>query len=168
MKNSKETLEKRNKLKREWFKKLKNTDFPKTIKKKCKDCGEIKECQWQHSFTQTGIPEYRCRCIECHKKYLSNLRKKRKNILNEQRFKRAIKVKKQCIDFLGGRCKECGETNLYALTFHHKNPEQKSIEIGKLINNGYSFENEKIQAELKKCELLCFNCHMKKHRGKYV
>lgn len=168
MKNSKETLEKRNRLKREWFQKLKDTDFPRTIKKKCKECGKIKDCQWQHSFTQTGEPEYRARCIDCQKKYFSRLRKSRREKLNEQRFKRAIKVKQQCIDFLGGKCKECGENDLYALTFHHINPEQKNIEIGKLINNGYCFENKKIQEELKKCELLCFNCHMKKHRGKYV
>lgn len=164
MKNSRETLDKRNKLKKEWFDKLKNTDFPKTIKRKCIDCGEIKDCQWQHSFTQTGQPEYRARCIDCHKKYLSNLRKIRREQLNNQRIIRAEKTKQKCINALGGECKKCGEQDPIVLTFHHINPDEKDIEIGKLINNGYCFENESLQKELKKCILLCFNCHMKEHR----
>lgn len=166
MKNSKETLAKRNRLKREWFAKLKDTDFPKTIKKRCKDCGEIKDCKWQHSFTQTGVPEYRCRCIDCYKKYLSDLRKRRRLTLNRQRLARIEETKEKCIILLGGKCKDCGESDMRILSFHHKKPEQKEFDISKLINNGCCFSNKKLQDELKKCELLCFNCHMKRHIGK--
>lgn len=164
MKNSRETLDKRNKLKREWFQKLKDTDFPKTILKVCSDCGELKEHSWSHSFTQTGVPEYRARCVDCRKKYLSTLRKSRRELLYEQRLKRVNVVREKCFLMLGGKCEKCGEIDFDVLTFHHINPNEKKYDVCKLIANGHSFENKKLQDELKKCKILCFNCHMKQHR----
>jgi len=165
VKNSRETLDKRNQLKREWFIKLKDTDFPKTILKKCKDCGEIKECSWQHSFTQTGVPEYRCRCIKCFKKYLSRLKKRTKPQRNKSLQKMWLRRKTECVDLLGGQCIKCGyDKSLYALTFHHRIPKEKVIEISVAIRN-YSFKHKILQNELKKCDLLCFNCHMELHGG---
>jgi len=74
MKNSLETLKKRNALKRGWKRKIDLNSFPHKIKKKCKDCGKIKLCRWQHSFTQTGVPEYRAKCDDCLKKYFHRMR----------------------------------------------------------------------------------------------
>lgn len=159
-KNNPETLKKRNKLKRYWKKVINPKSFPQFIKRKCKDCGKIRYCQWQHSFTQTGKPEYRARCVACRKIYLKKLNKKNRKILNQQKIQRARITKQKCVDYLGGKCIKCGyNKSLYGLTFHHKNPKKKINTVAVMIQN-LSFKNKKLIKELNKCELLCFNCHM--------
>ena len=58
-------------------------------------------------------------------------------------------------------CKICGENHPATIQFHHKNPEEKEIEISKTINQGWS--KERIMTEINKCEILCANCHFKLH-----
>ena len=55
----------------------------------------------------------------------------------------------------------CGESNPVCLTFHHRDPNQKELNIGKLVKMGLS----KVIREIKKCDILCLNCHAKKHNG---
>lgn len=55
-------------------------------------------------------------------------------------------------------CSNCGYSkNPAALDFHHKNPENKFIDISTMITQGYS--KEKIDKEIRKCKVLCSNCH---------
>jgi len=54
---------------------------------------------------------------------------------------------------LGGKCERCGNDNIFCLDFHHiKNKEFD-------INNCKSLRWGKIESEIKKCKLLCRNCH---------
>lgn len=83
-------------------------------------------------------------------KTLANTRKKRNNRNRKQ----------YAIDKLGGKCEICGYKKcIAALTFHHKDSSEKDFTIGAILD--YSLE--KLDAELKKCMLLCFNCHMELH-----
>lgn len=59
------------------------------------------------------------------------------------------------------KCSQCGENHPAAIDFHHKDKKQKEFGITFLVHDGYSIEN--IQQELKKCEVLCANCHRKLH-----
>jgi hypothetical protein len=63
------------------------------------------------------------------------------------------------INVLGGKCIECGESRPWLINFHHINPEEKEIKISKIKD--YSWKN--IENEVLKCELLCYNCHRKRH-----
>jgi len=63
----------------------------------------------------------------------------------------------RAINHLGGKCKKCGNDNIFQLCFHHF--DIKEFNISKIKNNRWS----KILKELKKCELLCGNCHQEKH-----
>jgi len=162
MKNSPETLKKRNELKRMWKRKTDPNSFPHKIKKKCRDCGKIKLCSWNSSFTQTGKPEYKARCDECHNRYLRKIRKTDKFRIsrNIRRKKHLIERKQWAVNLLGGKCMECGyNKSLSALTFHHKNPKEKEYMVGQMLDR----PKDKIRKELKKCDLLCFNCHMELH-----
>lgn len=70
--------------------------------------------------------------------------------------------KKEFVEMKGGVCKECGYNKcLRALTFHHRDPSLKlfQLDIRHLSNRTY----EKCLVEVKKCDLLCFNCHMELH-----
>ena len=58
-------------------------------------------------------------------------------------------------------CSKCKENHIAALEFHHKKGYKKEGAIINLVNDGYSIK--KIAEEIKKCEVLCSNCHKKLH-----
>lgn len=61
----------------------------------------------------------------------------------------------------GGRCLECGSKE--DLDFHHVDPATKSFTISDKLA---SANIEKIREELKKCNLICNDCHKDKHHKK--
>lgn len=57
-------------------------------------------------------------------------------------------------------CSNCGYDKCPdALEFHHKEPQHKEVEINKIRDSSI----EKIKEELRKCEILCANCHREIH-----
>jgi hypothetical protein len=57
-------------------------------------------------------------------------------------------------------CTKCGFSHLAALDFHHVDPNEKEYNINRLISNG---QFKKAEEELKKCIVLCANCHRIHH-----
>lgn len=77
--------------------------------------------------------------------------------------KRRRKLREMAVDYGGGQCKICGYNKCArALSFHHRDPEQKDFGISA---GGLTRSWEKIQNELDKCILVCANCHMEIHEG---
>lgn len=76
------------------------------------------------------------------------------------------RMKKEAVDYKGGKCVTCGYDKCQAaLEFHHLDPKEKDFSISHHKNK--SFEN--IKKELDKCALLCKNCHAELHfKGKLV
>ena len=67
---------------------------------------------------------------------------------------------------LGNRCCLCGFDIIQdALEFHHIKPEEKEYGIAE---NGTCHDLEKDLAEIKKCVLVCANCHRLIHKGFYT
>jgi hypothetical protein len=56
------------------------------------------------------------------------------------------------------KCEKCGENHIATLDFHHINPNEKEFQIAQSY-----FSKEKILEEMKKCIVLCSNCHRKLH-----
>jgi transposase-like protein len=84
-----------------------------------------------------GKQRYRCKV--CH----------RATVLTYQ-----LKVRAKLIEEAGGKCTLCGYDKWRgALEFHHKDPKLKirAIKVDVGIN--------KLREEVKKCILLCANCH---------
>ncbi|MFA5023066.1 MAG: hypothetical protein WC385_02860 [Candidatus Paceibacterota bacterium] len=76
---------------------------------------------------------------------------------------RRFRAKFAAIKFLGGECKHCGwKGDQAALQFHHDSPKEKDFGIGNVANKKWDF----IKKELKKCTLLCANCHSIEHSTK--
>lgn len=68
--------------------------------------------------------------------------------------------KRRAIAYKGGKCELCGYDKCErALTFHHRNPEEKSFSI----SGGHCRSWKSFCAEVDKCDLLCMNCHMEVH-----
>ena len=59
-------------------------------------------------------------------------------------------------------CRICGERDADKLTFHHRDPGRKLEKIGRLISKG---RYRALVEEIRKCEILCGNCHRMVHGG---
>jgi len=77
--------------------------------------------------------------------------------LQKERWKlRKLKVLKM----FGGKCSVCGyNKNIAALNFHHVDPNEKDFVWNRLRQLKWA----SIIKELKRCQLVCSNCHMEIH-----
>lgn len=57
-------------------------------------------------------------------------------------------------------CTQCGENHPATLDFHHTDPNEKDSNVFRLISSGYY---TRAYEEIKKCIVLCANCHRKHH-----
>ncbi len=82
-------------------------------------------------------------------------------ICNNKRSKeRSSSFKKWAVDYKGGKCIKCMyDKCLDAFDFHHRNPEEKDIDVAKIK----LWSKERAIKELDKCDLVCRNCHAEIH-----
>ena len=76
---------------------------------------------------------------------------------NDYCFIKMFARKMAMVILLGGKCIDCGESNLLVLDFHH--PGDKEDNLANL-------RQKKLMVfvrEAYKCELLCGNCHKRRH-----
>lgn len=59
------------------------------------------------------------------------------------------------------RCMDCGETHPACLQFHHRDPREKDFNIANATSWGWGIT--RILQEMQKCDILCANCHAKRH-----
>ena len=94
-----------------------------------------------------------------------------KDYQNKQRIRcgscntkiRRYRAKAAAVKLLGEKCIDCGwQGHQAAFQFHHLNPKEKDFVIGNVANKNW----ESIKLELKKCVLLCANCHSIRHSTK--
>lgn len=105
-------------------------------------------------------------CIYCGKTFEINKNKGNTgNICSSCRTSiRRTKLKKEAIEYLGGKCSFCGYNKCIAsLDFHHTDPKEKGFPLNKM----YRHSKEEIIKELDKCILLCANCHRELHAQDY-
>lgn len=87
-----------------------------------------------------------------------------KNSEAVKRWRRS--TKRKIILAMGGKCICCGYNRCEeALEFHHVDPNKKEVSWGSLRANIRSLRE--ILMEMKKCVLLCSNCHKEVH-SKYI
>lgn len=73
-------------------------------------------------------------------------------------------TKQRMVDSMGGCCQICGyNKTTNALEFHHLDPSEKEMGFGAIRGNIVGWN--KIIIELRKCILLCSNCHKEIHEG---
>lgn len=118
--------------------------------KKCSDCGITKPLTefYSNGYQPNGKKKYKGKCKGCDKKYHTNNQiAKIISILAE--FGKEYK------------CEKCGyDRNTAAITFHHTNPSEKEFAISEISK---TYSEQKLREEIKKCVVLCHNCHMEEH-----
>ena len=63
------------------------------------------------------------------------------------------------LSLLGNKCSGCGFDKKEILTFHHLDPKEKKFTISACCNRDKKF----LEPEIRKCVLLCPNCHAMEH-----
>ena len=95
---------------------------------------------------RSGDPD-RARKARRRESYRRSLRKRR-----QQR-------KRELVAQMGGCCADCGyDVTVVALEFHHRDPATKAFAIG-----GFNGSLDRLVSEALKCDLICANCHRKRH-----
>lgn len=112
----------------------------------CTKCGRqlpITDFNWRNKEKGTRRSE----CKYCHSNYMKQKYQQKKNQIQE--LKSNLK------------CAKCGQSRGYVLDFHHLDPNEKEDTIARLTSNTSSIEN--VYDEIKKCIVLCANCHRQFH-----
>ena len=87
-------------------------------------------------------------------------KKRADNARNKRRARRRARIKS--IQYLASKgCCDCGERDPRVLEYDHRDPEQKEYNIAKLLADGLSWASEKLRTEIRKCRVICANCHRK-------
>jgi protein-arginine kinase activator protein McsA len=132
------------------------------MKKICSVCKEEKDIIFFNWKSKKDNKKH-SRCKSCQKEF-----DKRYYLLNEKRRtdirKRAdewnFELKEWFIELKNGlSCKKCGDNRSHVLDFHHVNPQEKDF----TISGHTTSSREKILEEVKKCIVLCSNCHRDFH-----
>jgi hypothetical protein len=73
-------------------------------------------------------------------------------------------TKQRIVESMGGKCQLCGYARCNdALELHHIDPSQKDFTMGGIRANPIAWA--RIVVELRKCVLLCANCHREVEAG---
>ena len=128
---------------------------------KCSKCG-IEKHEDEYSFRNKSLNKKHPYCKECQKKMTDNHYNSNKNYYKQRNINRKIEFREWIDDLKSSlKCEHCGENHPATLDFHHSNPNEKENNISNMVKDGFSKEN--ILKEMKKCIILCSNCHRKLH-----
>lgn len=132
--------------KRQKIEKLPKSRKPRERKTTCSKCdvlltGDNCYKQKKSNGNYTSYPT----CKKCHSEFV---------------VERWIQLKKDVVESMGGQCADCkGVFSYEVYDLHHLDPSQKEYNWSKIKK----INEEKRQLELKKCVLLCANCHAQRH-----
>lgn len=114
---------------------------------KCTKCSKEKESSdFYLKSSKTGKVKM-SECKDCHKSRM---------------IKRTRENAEYIFSIVGDKCSVCGYNKCSsALELHHLDPNTKEFNLSK----SRSYSKEAIDKEIKKCILLCSNCHREVHAG---
>jgi hypothetical protein len=143
----------------------------------CVACGKIKSrCQFyvqRRQLADGSLKGYRTkRCKRCHNKYTlthcDTVRRKRMQREWAQRGRRERWLRRKqsrhaWLEVLKAKpCADCRRVfPPVCMDFDHRNPRTKYMSIAAMINQVRS--KTRILAEIRKCDLVCANCHRLRH-----
>lgn len=152
--------------------KINNQKFPKRKKE------QKKEKKKRTYPSKRNYQENDLYCIFCGKKLNGNQKKFCSNKCKRDFYtknnyqtkhssindKKGTLIKLEYVKKLGGKCAVCGyNKNLSALVFHHVNDKKLSLTARTFSR----FDEHIINDEIKKCILLCHNCHSELHHPEH-
>ena len=125
--------------------------------KKCCKCKEVKRII-KFYRSKTRIQWW---CKECHKIYDQEYHR-RESVQKKRRHRYWVKQNWLSEYKKRKSCKKCGESHPACLVFHHRNPDKKDENVSNILAHR-NWSLERIKKEVKKCNVMCANCHRKWH-----
>jgi len=99
---------------------------------------------------------------EARKAYHKRWYQQHKDEVIARRKKRQLEIRNRFLRYKSTlSCMDCGISHPAVLQFHHRNKDDKSFNISDVIRRANSFKQ--ITSEIEKCDVVCVNCHMKRH-----
>jgi hypothetical protein len=127
------------------------------VMKKCLKCNRELPIENFATHVKKGRQAY---CRECQKAYRRNHYLKNKQKYITKASKRNKEFSKWWRTFKSSlQCEHCKENHPACLQFHHTH-DNKEASVACFITNG---NKTKALEEIKKCIVLCANCHFKLH-----
>jgi hypothetical protein len=138
--------------------------------KKCSACEKIKnvsEFSIQRITKKTHQVRYLAYCKDCRtgkglKWYHDKTIAEKRGQFKPSNQKQRQKIIQQLHDFLSDKsCVDCHEGDSMVLQFHHLERNSKNIPVFILASRCRNWE--RVLKEIKKCVILCANCHIRRH-----
>lgn len=99
---------------------------------------------------------------DARKAYHKNWYQQHKDEVIARRKKRQLEIRNRFLRYKSTLfCMDCGISHPAVLQFHHRNKAEKSFNIADVVRRANSFRQ--ITNEIEKCDVVCVNCHMKRH-----
>lgn len=135
------------------------------MKKVCTICKIEKELTefYSHSKRKDG---HQSSCIQCNRERFKKYYEANKEYHQQcvkQNSKKLREERYRVLNTFKDKCLNCNESNPCCLVFHHIDPKEKEIDVSILIARQW----HRMLDEIEKCLLLCSNCHMKLHAGRF-
>lgn len=135
----------------------------KTRLKRCSGCGLMKPLS-DFNFKQRSRDRRQDRCRPCdgarRREWYRRPGNKARTLGYVRKQKKRLRAWFANLK-LSLACEKCGEDHPAALDLHHRDPSQKDLAISAMHGSGVS--QARILEEMKKCSVLCANCHRKLH-----
>lgn len=115
----------------------------------------------------SGARQSRCRKCQNDRSRAHYAGNRERYVAKARRWNEANRdeVQRLVIEYLVGHpCVDCGETDAVVLTFDHVRGEKRA-DVGSLVNGSYGWAV--VLAEIEKCDVRCFNCHMRRTAKQY-
>ena len=133
-----------------------------------KFCHCCKQSKLKSDFNKSSYKKdgLQTQCRECTRKSHNKAYAENKHGIREKRSLQNAKTSKYNRVFIQKYkklcgCKLCGFKVPVALDFHHLDPNEKDMNVSDLVH----FSIKKLKEEIRKCIVLCANCHMMVHAG---
>lgn len=126
-----------------------------------KTCSKCKVEKSLTEFSRKG-PGHQPYCKLCHSEYRKEHYERNKKKVRQQVYERRSDLREWLKDLKKDlKCSQCGEDHIACLDFHHLDPTEKDLSIAEAPSRGWS--QTRALEEMKKCVVLCSNCHRKLH-----
>tara|TARA_R110000765_G_scaffold178990_1_gene284753 strand:+ start:66 stop:443 length:378 start_codon:yes stop_codon:yes gene_type:complete len=112
----------------------------------CKFCNQEKGDRF-YKYKSSGKLIPRKKCKDCWSRHYKH---------NQREISDEIQKYK-----LSKKCEICSFDDGRALQFHHKDKNDKMMEVSNMVNRGFNITN--IKKEINKCQCICANCHQILH-----
>lgn len=124
----------------------------------CSKCKQEKPLS-EFAINRTRKDGHASDCKACRKIYRDKHYLEHKEYYKDKASKYRSKKNKEFEELRSTlKCSICGEDRHWCLEFHHLNPNEKESEVTRLKESP-----RRLREELKKCIVLCANCHRGLH-----